>query len=296
MVVAMTMAIGSNLQALGKARSVLFAPAVRPDFVTRLGERGADLVVIDCEDATPPGAKAEGRANARQLAPDLIVGGSKVIVRINPPATEWFGDDIVHGLIPGLSAVIVPKIETIDQLEAVANALDDAGLGSLGVFAGIETALGVADARLVLSHPRVVAGYFGAEDFIADMAGVRTASNNEVHYARSQVALAARLAGIPIVDQVVTDFGNDDRFIDESAQARALGYRGKLCIHPRQVELANDAFSPSSEELDRAKAMLDAYQTASANGIAAIAFEGQMVDEPLAAQARNLLAAANDES
>jgi citrate lyase subunit beta/citryl-CoA lyase len=275
-----------------RLRSLLFAPAVRPDFLAKLPARGADAVVIDCEDATPSNAKAEGRANARELAPGLA-SQCAVTVRINPPATEWFADDVRDGLVPDLAAVVVPKIETVEGLAGVVAALDAAGLTELGIVAGIETALGVADARPLLVHPRIVAAYFGAEDFIADMGGVRTESNHEVVYARQRVALAGRLAGVPVLDQVVTDFRNADRFTHEAAEARAMGYAGKLCIHPGQVELANAAFTPSGAEIDRARRLLEAYETASAAGVAAIDFEGQMVDEPLAAQARRIIALAD---
>jgi citrate lyase subunit beta/citryl-CoA lyase len=276
-----------------RLRSLLFAPAVRPDFVAKLPERGADAVVIDCEDATPVNAKAEGRSNARSLAPALVDAGVPTIVRVNATPTEWFADDVRDGLAPGLTAIIVPKVETLGGLDEAAAALDAAGHPDLGVLAGLETALGVADARSLLAHPRVVAGYFGAEDLIADMGGVRTETNHEVHYARSAVALAARLAGVPVLDQVVTDFRNDERFAREAGEARAMGYTGKLCIHPGQVTIANDAFVPSDDEVDRARRILAAYEAASAGGVAAIDFEGQMVDEPLAAQARRILALAD---
>ena len=278
------------MRSVPRLRSLLFAPAVRPDFVERLGERGADAVVIDCEDATPANAKAEGRANAARLAPVLAASGVVVTVRVNAQPTEWFVDDVREGLSDALVAVVVPKVESLAGLDAVDAALSAAGFDDLGVIAGLETALGVADSRQLLGHPRVVAGYFGAEDFIADMGGVRTASNDEVATARSMVALAGRLAGVPVLDQVVTDFGDLDRFRAESASARALGYSGKLCIHPGQVAVANDGFVPPAAEVARARALLDAYEEASARGVAAIDFEGQMVDEPLAAQARRVIA------
>lgn len=277
---------------LGRLRSLLFAPAVRPDFIAKLPERGADAVVVDCEDATPPGAKQEARDNVRALVPELS-NLCTVTVRVNAVASEWFADDI-DALVPEAAAVVVPKIDSVDAMDTVARALDAAGLSSVGVIAGIETALGVADARPVLAHPRVVAAYFGAEDFIADMGGVRTASNEEVLFARSAVALAGRLAGVPVLDQVVTDFRDDERFSRECAEARALGYSGKLCIHPGQVTIANTSFVPSAEEVDRARRLLDAYATASAAGVSAIDFEGQMVDEPLAAQARRVLLLADE--
>jgi citrate lyase subunit beta/citryl-CoA lyase len=276
-----------------RLRSLLFAPAVRPDFIAKLPVRGADAVVIDCEDATPANAKAEGRANAAALAADVAASGTQVTVRVNAEPTEWFDDDVREAMTDALSAVVVPKIETVAGLDRVAAALDGAGFGQLGVIAGIETALGVADARALLAHDRVVAGYFGAEDFIADMAGVRTQTNAEVQYARSAVALAGRLAGVPVLDQIVADFRDDDRFRREAAEARAMGYAGKLCIHPGQVALSNDAFVPSSDEVDRARRLLAAYEAATASGVAAIDFEGQMVDEPLATQARRIIALAD---
>jgi citrate lyase subunit beta/citryl-CoA lyase len=139
----------------------------------------------------------------------------------------------------------------------------------------------------------VTAAYFGAEDFVTDVGGVRTPGNAEVAHARAMVVLAARLAGVPSVDIVVTDFADHDRFRREAAEARALGCAGKLCIHPRQVPLAHEAFVPSAEEVERARRLLAAYEEAAARGTAAIAFEGQMVDEPLAARARAVLAAAD---
>ncbi|MCP3936854.1 MAG: CoA ester lyase [Actinomycetia bacterium] len=257
--------------------------------MARLPERGADAVVLDCEDATPPNAKAEGRANARSIAPELAAKGCAVTIRVNGPTSDWFADDIAEGLVPELAGVVIPKVETVEGLDEIARMLSAAGLPDLGIIAGIETALGVADARSLLAHPQVIAAYFGAEDFIADMGGVRTQNNQEVLYARSQVALAGRLAGVPTLDQVVTNFRDDNRFTRESAEARALGYGGKLCIHPSQVTIANDAFIPSPEEVERARRLLAAYEEAVAGGVSAIDFEGQMVDEPLATQARRIV-------
>lgn len=275
-----------------RLRSLLFAPAVRPDMIPKLPGTGADAVVIDCEDATPPLAKAEGRAHARELAPRIAGEGRQIFVRVNAVPSPWFEDDVREGLCPELAGIVVPKLESLEQMEVVARALAAAGHAELPVLAGLETALGVADARPLLAHPKVIAAYFGAEDFIADMGGVRTEGSQEVLYARSHVALAGRLAGVPCLDQVVTDFKNDALFEREIAEAKAIGYQGKLCIHPRQVGLANAGFVPSEEEIDFARRLLEAYERESAAGVGAISFEGQMVDEPLAARARQVLAAA----
>jgi len=281
---------------IGRLRSLLFAPAVRPDFIAKLPDRGADGVVIDCEDASPPNAKEEARRNARELAPKIAGRGTQIFVRVNAIDSPWFEDDMRDGLCPDLAGIVLPKLERADHLATVSRALADAGLSGLWVIAGIETALGVADARTLLAHASIGAAYFGAEDFIADMGGVRTEGSQEVLYARSRVALAGRLAGVPTLDQVVVDFRNEAAFEREVHEARALGYGGKLCIHPAQVAIANAGFLPSAAEVGHARRLLEAYDRASADGVAAIDFEGQMVDEPLAARARQILAAAAEES
>ena len=213
-----------------------------------------------------------------------------VYVRVNALPTEWFAADVTNACPPELTGVVVPKIEKPDDVRIVAGALDAAGLGNLQVIAGVETARGVDAVREILAPP-VTACYFGAEDFVADMGGIRTAANTEVLYARSRVALAARIAGVLAIDQVVTAFGDEARFLEDAAQGRALGYLGKLCIHPAQVPLANRAFSPTPEQIEHARRLLDAFEAAARRGEAAIEFDGQMVDEALARHARSIVLA-----
>lgn len=271
-----------------RPRNLLFAPAVRADLVAKTPTSSPDLVAIDLEDATPVAAKDRARESLPDLV-DSVRGRAPVTVRVNAADSPWFADDVA-ALPEGLAAVIVPKIETLAGLDLIATALADAGHTTLKVVAGIETALGVADSRELLGHAVVGAAYFGAEDFIADMGGFRTYDNHEVAYARGRVALSARLAGVPAFDQVVADFRDHDRCHRECDEARAMGYAGKLCIHPGQVGIARNAFTPSPAEIDHAIRLLAAYEEATEAGIAAIDFEGRMVDEPVAAQARHVLA------
>ena len=275
-----------------RLRSLLFAPAVRPDLLRKMPRTGADAIVIDLEDATPPDAKDTGRAEMRSAVADLA-GQLPILVRVNDDTTPWHDEDLDSLPAEGLAGIVVPKIETIAGLDSLTARLADHGL-DMPVIGGVETALGVADARSLLAHDVISAGYFGAEDFIADLGGVRTASNDEVAYARARIALAGRLAEVSVIDQIVADFADDDRCRRECLEARAMGYGGKLCIHPSQVAIANEAFLPSSEEIDRARRLLEAYDDAKAQGVASVAFEGQMVDEPVARQARRVLAQADD--
>lgn len=276
-----------------RIRSLLFAPASKPDVLRKLPRAVPDAVALDLEDAVPPVAKPAAREHARDIGAELAADhpAIAVYVRVNPVPTEWFAHDVRQGLHPSITGVIVPKLETTAQLAAVADALAAAGLEQLHVLAGIESAAGVDRVRDLLVPPVAVA-YFGAEDYVADLGGVRTLGGTEVLYARSRVALAARLAGVPAVDQVVTGLDAEDHFLSDAAGGRALGYRGKLCIHPTQVALAHRAFTPSPEEIDRARRLVAAYEEAVAGGHAAISFEGQMVDEPLARHARAVIAAA----
>jgi len=273
-----------------RLRSLLFAPAIRPDVVAKLPRSEPDGVVIDLEDAVPPEAKEQARGHAREMGARLARDHPTlaVYVRVNAVRSEWFADDVGDSLTPALAGIVVPKLEEVEQVRIVAEALAAAGLTDAHVVAGIETAAGVDRVRDLLVGPVAVA-YFGAEDFVVDMGGVRTDSGFEVLYARSRVALAARLAGVLALDQIVAAFGDDERFLGDAREGRAIGYRGKLCIHPAQVRIANRVFAPSPEEIEHSRRLLAAYEEARARGEAAIAFDGQMVDGPMIRRARDVL-------
>ena len=171
-------------------------------------------------------------------------------------------------------------------------AMEASGLGSAALCAGVESAAGV-HAAVEVASAEVDMVYFGAEDFITDIGGVRTDSNSEVLYARSQVALAARLGGVPALDQVVTDFSDGDRFEREAREARAMGYSGKLCIHPGQVGLALAAFTPSEQQVAWAHGVLAAVEESGGAGVTS--FEGTMVDAPIILRAKALISQSEPE-
>jgi citrate lyase subunit beta/citryl-CoA lyase len=276
-----------------RLRSLLFAPGNRPDVCAKLPRSRPDAAVLDLEDAVPPHARVDARPLVRETGVALARAHPEITwyVRVNPVPSEWFAADVAEALTPELDGVVVPKIDAVEQVSAVADALDRAGLAHLHVLAGIETALGVADARAILAHPLAAAAYFGAEDFVADVGGVRTAESAETLYARSRVALAARVGGALVADQAVAALDDEDAFLADARAGRAIGYDGKLCIHPSQVVLAHRVFSPSADDVERARRLVTTYDEALAAGRAAIAFEGQMVDEALVRHARSVLAA-----
>ncbi|BDP41742.1 citrate lyase subunit beta-like protein [Deinococcus aetherius] len=285
-----------------RPRSVLFAPGNRADLIAKLPRSGPDAVVLDLEDAVPSGpeAKAAARTVTRDAARDLIAAHPHlaVFVRVNAPHSPFFEDDL-GVLTPELAGVVLPKLESAADVRLVAEALAGRGL-SLPVMAGLETGAGVWNAREILVPP-VRWAYFGAEDYVTDLGGQRTPGNVpvpnlEVLYARSRVALAARLAGVPALDIVVTRLGDEATFREDAAQGRALGYAGKLCIHPAQVPLAHEYFGPTDAEAGRARRLLAAAHEAAQSGRGAFSFEGQMVDEPMLARARAILHARGEQT
>jgi citrate lyase subunit beta / citryl-CoA lyase len=263
-------------------RSLLFAGAGRPDLVAKLAGTDADVVVIDLEDAVP----ASDKDAARGALPELVesAAGARVLVRVNGAATPWFVADVeaVTGL--PVAGVVLPKAERPEEVAELAGRLGEEAT----LVVGLESARGVAAAAELLAAG-ATSGYFGAEDYIADLGGRRTAAGAEVLYARSQVALAARLAGVPCLDQVVVDFREDAAFEADAEAGRALGYRGKLCIHPRQASIANRVFGATPEELRRARDLLAAWERAAADGVGAISFDGAMVDVPAVRMARDTI-------
>lgn len=263
-------------------RSLLFAGATRADLVAKLDRAGADAVIVDLEDAVPAAAKDEARAALPALLETL--GTTPVLIRVNAASTEWFAADLAAAAALPIAGVVVAKTEASGDLEA---AIEQLGEGAT-VVAGIESARGVAEVETLLGAG-ATACYFGAEDYIADLGGRRSAGGEEVLYARSRVALAARLAGVTALDQVVIDFRDDAAFERDAEAGRDIGYHGKLCIHPAQVEIANRVFAASEEELRRARDLIAAWEEATERGIAVAVFEGEMVDGPAVRMARATL-------
>jgi citrate lyase subunit beta/citryl-CoA lyase len=273
------------MRTLTRARSMLFMPATRADMIAKIPRIGPDVAVADLEDAVAAGDKERARGIAAAAIDALDQGPVTVLIRVNAIGTPWFDGDIAAAAGCAAAGIVVPKLATPQELGHVRQALAEHSWSDALLVAGLETALGVADARVLLSHG-VNAVYFGAEDYIADIGGRRTRAGAEVLYARSRVALAAHLAGLPALDQVVTDLADDEHFLADAAGGRDLGYQGKMCIHPRQVALAHQVFTPTLAELAHAREVVAAGQA----GVAVI--DGQMADEVHVRMARATLARA----
>lgn len=271
-----------------RARSLLFAPANRPDLFGKFPRYDADILALDLEDGTPPAARGAAR---RDLAESVRMArgdrGVALFVRVNPASSPDFAADVSAVKGSGADGIILAKTDSAQDVGKLDTALP--------VIAGIESIIGVLHAREIAAARGVAAVFFGAEDFATEMGARRTRDGTEVLYARSRVVLAAKAAGVKAIDQVVLDFNDDVLFRHDAAIARSLGYDGKMCIHPRQIGLANDVFTPSDAEVDYAVRLVAAYDAAQADGRATIDFEGRMVDGPLYKTSLAVVAAAGRE-
>jgi citrate lyase subunit beta / citryl-CoA lyase len=260
-------------------RSLLFVPASRPDMIAKTPRWRPDIVVVDLEDAVAAVAKDSARVGGVEGA-EAIAGEVTVLVRVNPRDSSWFEDDLAAVAGSGVHGVVLPKYESVDDAQAVREALPETSV----LLVGLETARGVAACEGLLSDADVDAAYFGAEDYVVDVGGRRTVAGTEVLYARSRVLLAARLAGVGAVDQAVVDIGDDERFMADAEAGSAIGYAGKICVHPRQVGLAHDVFAPSQRDVEHAQAVL---QMAERSGVGLV--DGKMTDEVHVRSARQVL-------
>lgn len=257
--------------------SYLFVPGDRPDRFDKAVATGADLVVLDLEDAVLPA----GKAGAREKIDAWLAAGNSAAIRINGTETEWYQDDLELLSHPSLSAVLLPKAENASEIEELAR-LTPAGLPIVPV---VESASGIWNVRELATAPGVRQLAFGSVDFQLDT-GIE-GEGEALLYARSRLVLASAIARIsPPVDGVTLAIQDDNQLRSDLAAARALGFGGKLCIHPRQVSVVADAFRPTQEEIERARRIIEAAEAAS-NG--AIQLDGKLIDRPVVERAQKLL-------
>ncbi len=258
-------------------RSFLFVPGNRPDRYAKACATPAHAVIVDLEDAVAPAEKGGAReALAAWLSPER-----RVMVRINARGSEWFAGDLALCANAAVNGIVLPKAEQAEDLAPLS-----AVGGGRPVFPLVETARGLWNALAIAQAPGVQALMFGSLDFQADLG----TSDDELLYARSRLVLAARVAGIdPPVDGVTQSIDDRELLLRDCRRARELGFAGKLCIHPSQVDVVNRAFAPTPEDLAWARRIVDAF--AAAGGNAAL-LDGRMIDRPVLVKAQAILAEA----
>lgn len=270
-------------------RSVLFAPGDRPELLSKAPETGADAVVFDLEDAVAPGRKREARnAVAEILTDDAFDPDCEVVVRINSLPT---GREDLEGVLSPethIDSIMAPKVESADDARTVVEAIGEFG-HQLPVMTLCESAPGVLAAAEIATVSGVDALVFGAEDLSADIGATRTREGDEVSYARQHVVLAGSAAGVDVIDTVCTEIEDRDRIRADVAVAVQYGYDGKVAIHPGQVPIFNDAFTPDQEDVEWAERVIAAEEDADADERGVFRVDGEMIDAPLIAQAERIL-------
>jgi citrate lyase subunit beta/citryl-CoA lyase len=293
----MELSTNSHKPAIRPMRSVLTVPVIVPRFVEKAPSSGADVICLDIEDSVPPAEKVRARTLAAEAIATMPRGPYSLFVRVNGPHTGLMEDDLVGVVRPGLDGVIIskaPDAETIRRIDALLADLEqEQGIepGTIAIAPLIETALGVMNSLAICtSSPRVTAAVFGAEDLATDMRIQRTREGEEIRWARAQVAVACHAARVIPIDTPDPDYTDLDYLEREMTLARSLGYLGKLCIHPTQVEMANRIFRPSDAEIADAHTTVELFEREGiAKGRAAIPSEGRMIDTPIYERAKRLL-------
>ena len=284
-------------------RSKLYAPGNELRKLAGVGKFGADAVILDLEDAVPVSEKETARQLVREAIPRIKQTVPHVYVRINPLGDKTSfsvgqgADDVEAIVCPGLDGIVVPKVESekeLDEIDARLAAMETRiGLpvGILEVVPIIETAKGLWNAYEIATRIRRVRSMsLGAGDLTRDLSIEWSRDEQELYYARSRLVLISRAAGIqPPTDSVWVRLADDNGFEDSARRARRMGFQGKSCIHPKQVEVVNRVFSASPEELAWAQKIVAAFDAALAKGSASILVDGKFVDYPLAEKARQLL-------
>ena len=302
-------------------RSLLVLPGHNSRFLEKAAGSEADAVLLDLEDSVPAGDKDKARRTVVEALHGLDWGRKTVMVRVNGQESPWTYKDVIEvleGAGGRFDLFMVPKVDRPADLHAVAVLVDqvERSLGlrrPVGLEALIETAMGLRHAEAIAeAHPRLEALHFGPADYAASM-GIRTTAMGGVnpdyqvltdpdsagmrdrhwgdaaHYPLARMAVAARAAGLRPIDGAFADFPDAEGFKAQARRARALGCEGKWCIHPSQVPLANDLFSPAPAEVELARRILAAMAEAEAEGRAAVVLDGRMIDIATVRQARALV-------
>jgi len=285
-----------NLRPNAALRSFLFVAGIQPARFPKALEAGADAVVFDLEDTVPPPEKAGARISVAQAL--SLPRRCKAYVRPNMLSSGYCEADLEAVVGAGLSGVMLPKIESAAEVQAIAGHLQrlerEKGLeqGSIDFIALIESALAFHRLdEIAAASPRLTRLAFGAADYVHDLDMQWTEGEQELAHARSLLVQASRVAGLePPLDAVVLQIKDSDRFRATARKSRSMGFLGKLCIHPLQIAPCHEAFTPTADEVEQARRIVAAFEQSEAAGSASLQVEGQFVDYAIVHKSRRVLA------
>jgi citrate lyase subunit beta / citryl-CoA lyase len=268
---------------------VLYMPAANERALEKAKTIAADAIIFDLEDAVAPDAKPDARANAVAAVQSGEYGNRELTIRCNGLDTEWGADDIAAAGAASPSAVVIPKVDTVEQVEAVSAQLDAAGASADTM---IETPTAMFNVRSIAAHPRVAVLVMGTNDLAKELRSPIVAGRHPLVAHLATALLAAREAGKVILDGVYNDVKNPDGFAAECQQGMEMGFDGKTLIHPSQVDPANDMWAPSADEVEHAERVIAAFDEAVAAGKGVVTVDGRMIENLHVDNARRVLATA----
>jgi len=255
-----------------------------------------DCICMDMEDGTAINRKAEARAVISQAVKELNFGKSERCIRINSIGSGFEKDDLASAMAARPDTIVVPKIETAEQVTWVSDQIESyelsnrLNIGSIRLLIGLETAKGILNLKEIAeADKRLEAIIFGAEDYAASVGATRTKEATEVLYARSAVVAACAANDLQAIDMVYIDFKDSEGLRVEAEQGARLGFSGKQVIHPNQVPVTQEAFTPSDEAIAYAKRVVESFESSQKEGRGAYALDGKMIDMPLLKNAQKVL-------
>ena len=274
-------------------RSVLYMPAANERALEKAKGIPSDAIIFDLEDAVSPDAKDLARGQAVAAANSGEYGRRELTIRCNALDTPWGRDDVAAAAKASVSAVVIPKVSGVKQLDEVSAALDAAGApASMTIWAMIETPTAILDARAICSHPRVSVLVMGTNDLAKELRAAQVPGRAPLVPHLAAALLAAREAGKPVLDGVYNDIKNAEGFRAECEQGMQMGFDGKTLIHPDQVTVANDVWAPSEAEVEHAHRVIAAFDEALAAGKGVVQLDGRMIENLHVDNARRAIAIA----
>src|SRR4051812_14445790 len=274
-------------------RSVLYMPAANERALEKAKTLPADSIIFDLEDAVAPDAKQGARVNAVAAASSGGYGNRELTIRCNGLETQWGSDDLAAAARSGAAAVVIPKVGSTQTLDLVSNLLNAAGApADLEIWAMVETPTAIFDVRAIAAHPRVSALVMGTNDLARELRAKLVPGRAPLLPHLALALAAARESGKVILDGVYNDVKNLDGFRDECAQGADMGFDGKTLIHPAQVDIANEVWAPSEDDVAAAQRIIEAFDEGLRDGRGVVTVDGRMIENLHVENARRTLATA----
>lgn len=276
-------------------RTMMFLPANNPAMITDAHIYEPDSIMIDLEDATSVNQKDAARLLVYHALKRINYGKTETVVRINGLDTPFGKDDIRAVVKAGVDVVRLPKTDSPDEIIEVDRLITEAEKecgreGKTLIMAAVESAKGVLNAKeIALASPRMMGIALGAEDYVTNLKTSRSKHGWELYYAREAIVLAARNAGIYCFDTVYADVNNLDGFREEVQFIKDLGFDGKSCIHPKQVQVVHEIYTPTQKEIEKSIRIINGAKEAEAKGSGVISVDGKMINGPIITRAYRVL-------